>query len=257
MSEFTSGAIPGMQTPVELTETQVTWSGRHGQSLIATQKALLAADVVDSGNTPSTTIRGGHVLAIDANGAARLYDPDANDGQQIAVGVLEQTQDMLQDGVATQRLVSMLVHGLLKESELHGLDLRAKQQLASRFVFDRSPGVSGGELMHPRGVVRKNADYTLTAEDNGLLFIATAAVTFTLPAKANGLAFRLAQIADANLTVAGDGIIACGNATATTVNAVSSGQKAGTQLLIECVYVAADTLKWIVSNLGGTTVSAT
>lgn len=255
MSEFTSGAIPGMQMPVESTETQVTWSGRHGQTLIATQRALLAADVVDSGNTPNTTIRGGHVLAIDANGAARLYDPDANDGLQIAVGVLEQTQDMLEGGVATQRLVSMLVHGLLKESELHGLDPRAKQQLASRFVFDRSLGVSGGELMHPRGVVRKSANYTITAEDNGMLFIATAAVTFTLPAKANGLAFRFLQSADANLVISGNDMIVAGNAAASSVTANTSSQKAGTHLLVECVYVGTNTLKWIVSNLGGTPIS--
>lgn len=255
MSEFTSGAIPGMQTPVESTETQVTWSGRHGQTLIATQKALLAADVVDSGNTPNTTIRGGHLLAIDANGAARLYDPDANDGTQIVIGVLEQTQDMLEGGVPTQRLVSMLVHGLLKESELHGLDPRAKQQLASRFVFDRSLGASNGELMHPRGVVRKSANYTVTAEDNGMLFIATAAVTFTLPTKANGLAFRFLQSADANLVLSGNDILAVGNANASSVTANTSSQKAGTHLLVECVYVAANTLKWIVSNLGGTTIS--
>jgi hypothetical protein len=265
MSEFTSGAIPGMQSPVESVETQVTWSGRHGQTLLATQKALLAADVVDSGNTPDTTIRGGNtpdttirggnILAIDASGAARLYDPDANDGQQIAVGVLEHTQDMLEGGVPTQRLVSMLVHGLLKESELHGLDPRAKQQLASRFVFDRSVGTSGGELMHPRGVVRKSSNYTITPEDNGMLFIATGAVSFTLPEKANGLAFRFLQTADATMSISGSGILTVGNANASSVSASSANQKIGAHLLFECMYIAANTLRWVVSNLGNTALS--
>ena len=57
--------------------------------------------------------------------------------------------------------------------------------------------------MHPRGIYRKSGNYTVTADDNGLLFLATAAVTFTLPTKQNGLAFRFAQTADANLVITG------------------------------------------------------
>ena len=115
MSQFTSGAVPGFQAAQESSETQVTWSGRHGQNLIATQKALVAAANVDAGNTPTTTLRGGNLLAIDdATGAAHIYDPDATDGKQIAIGVLEHAQDMLQNGVASDRFIQMLVHGLLK-----------------------------------------------------------------------------------------------------------------------------------------------
>lgn len=257
MNDFTSGAMPGFQATQESDETQVTWNGRGGQSLIATRKVRLDAANVDAGNSPTTTLRGGQVLAIDdASGEAHLYDPDANDGKQIAIGVLERTQDMLQNGVATDRFTQMLVHGLLKESELHGLDPRAQQQLASRFVFDRSLNISAGELMHPRGVYRKAENYTLLPDDNGLLFVATAAVSFTLPAKQNGLAFRFLQTADADMAIIGNADIVFRNSAAnSSLTFNTANQKIGSQLLVECMYIGANTLKWIASNLGGTTVT--
>ncbi|MCA9271346.1 MAG: hypothetical protein KDA41_22840, partial [Planctomycetales bacterium] len=111
-----------------------------------------------------------------------------------------------------------------------------------------------GVLMHPRGVYRMSADYTVQAEDSGLLLLATAAVTFTLPTKENGLAFRFAQAVDANLVIVGSGdMIARGTATASSVTFSTANQKAGSQVLVECVYADAGTLKWLVTNIGGTT----
>ena len=54
------------------------------------------------------------------------------------------------------------------------------------------------------------------AADNGLLFLATAAAAFTLPAKQNGLAFRFVQTADANLVVQGAADIVHKNNTGAT-----------------------------------------
>src|SRR4051812_30385595 len=113
MSHFTTGNAPGISAKVESEEQQVTFAGRHGQTLIVTQPVTIAAAAVDSGNSPTTTLRGGNLLAIaDSGGKAVLYDPDANDGSQIAVGLLERAQDMLVEGVATDRFTQMLVHGL-------------------------------------------------------------------------------------------------------------------------------------------------
>lgn len=257
MSEFTSGNLPGMQAKQESGETQVWWSGRQGQNLIATRPATIDAAAVDPGNSPTSTLRGGQLLAsVDASGKALPYKADANDGRQMALGILEKHQSMLVDGVATDRVVQLLVQGLLKESELVGLDPRAKQQLANRFLFDRDLGTSGGALMHPRGIYRKSANYAVSAADNGLLFLATAAVTFTLPAKQNGLAYRFGQLADADMTVAGSGgdVIHRGNASASAVVFSTSSQKIGSQVLVECLYTADGVLKWLVTNLGGTTV---
>jgi hypothetical protein len=193
MAEYASGNAPGLQGAIEAAEAEILWSGRRGQDLAATKKITLLSSAVDAGNTPTTTLRGGNVLAIvDASGKANTYSADATDGRQIAVGILEHAQDMLLNGVATDRFTQMLVHGLVREGELLGLDARAKQQLGQRFCFDREASPQAGVLMHPRGIYRKSSNYTVTANDNGLLFLATAAVNFTLPAKQNGLSFRFA-----------------------------------------------------------------
>ena len=260
MSEFTSGNVPGVGTQRDSIETQVWWAGRHGQDLIATKKVTIDSTAVDSGNTPTTTLRGGNLLALaDSSGKALTYDPDANDGRQIAIGVLEKHQDMLVEGTAADRFTQMLVHGFLKQGELVGLDPRAKQQLAGRFVFDRDLNASLGVLMHPRGIYRKGANYVVTAADNGLLFLATAAVSFTLPTKQNGLAFRFFQTANADLTIStgGSDIIHKNSAAATSVAFSTANQKIGSHALVECVYTDTDTLAWIVSNLGGTTATVT
>ena len=257
MSDFTSGNTPGFAAQVEGDDTNVLWVGRHGQDLAATRKTTIVSTAVDAGNTPQTTLRGGNVLAIvDATGKANTYSPDATDGRQIAVGVLEHHQDMLVDGSAADRFTQMLVHGLVKEGELVGLDPRAKQQLGQRLTFDREASPQAGVLMHPRGIYRKGGNYTVVPADNGLLFLATAAATFNLPAKQNGLAFRFLQTADANLVIQGaSDLVHKGNAGATTVTFSTASEKIGSHVLVECLYPGTGVLKWLVSNLGGTTAT--
>jgi hypothetical protein len=257
MSNFSSGNVPGFHTRQESEEKQVTWSGPHGQTLAATQKGVIDATAVDAGNTPDTTLRGGLVVAVkESDGNLYPYDPDANDGTQIAVGILPRHQDMLSGGVASDRFTHVLVHGLVRENQLVGLDRRAKDQLGGRFVFDRDLPASTSVLVHPRGVLRKDDDYTVQPADHGLLFIATAAATFTLPTKQNGLAFRFLQTADAELEIAGDGdLVHAGSDNASSLSFDGIGERRGSHVLVECVYVAGGTLKWIVSNLGGTTAT--
>ncbi|HTN77000.1 MAG TPA: hypothetical protein VL096_17195, partial [Pirellulaceae bacterium] len=111
-------------------------------------------------------------------------------------------------------------------------------------------------LMHPRGIYRHAANHTVSAEENGLLLVATAAVAFTLPEKQNGLAFRFLQTADANLVILGDADLIChGNAAASSVTFSTASQKIGSHVLVECLYTGTNTLKWLVSNLGDTTMT--
>ena len=256
MSQFNAGNVPGFSAAIESEQAQITWSGRHGQDQVVTQRAIIDAECVDDGNTPTTTLRAGLVLAYrDSDGKVVVYDPDGNDGAQIAAGVLEQHQDMLVNGAATERFSQMIVHGLVREGELIDLDPRGRLQLAQQMVFDRKP-ISPAPMLAPRGVYRKNTSYSLTAADNGLLFLATGAATFTLPTKANGLAYRIAQTADADLTISGSSdLVHKGNAGASSVAFSTANEKIGSHVLIECVYTAAATLKWLVTNLGGTTAT--
>lgn len=257
MTSFDKSNAPGFGLQVVAEEAHVLWAGREGLDLAATRQATIVSTAVDSGNTPSTTLRAGLLLAaVDASGKLDTYSPDATDGRQIAVGVLEQSQSMLASGAAADRFTQVLVHGFVKEAALVGLDPRARQQLGSRLVFDRERVPQAGVLMHPRGVYRKSTSYTVTADDNGLLFLATAAATFTLPTKQNGLAFRFAQTADANLVIAGNSdLLHKGNAGASSVTFSTSSEKIGSHVLVECLYTGAGVLKWLVTNLGGTTAT--
>ena len=104
--------------------------------------------------------------------------------------------------------------------------------------------------MHPRGIYRKSANYTVTADDNGLLFLATAAVTFTLPTKPNGLAFRFA--ADGRREP-GDRRLGRHRRTRAMprparVTFSTANEKIGSHVLVECMYTAAGTLKWLVTQ---------
>jgi hypothetical protein len=227
MSDFTSGNVPGLATKTEAEEAQVTWAGRYGQDLVATRRVTLDAAAVDSGNSPTTTLRGGNVLAlVDASGKAHTYDPDANDGRQMAVGIIEHYQNMLVDGVAADRFTQILVHGLVKESELVGLDPRGKQQLGARFVFDRDLGASLGVLMHPRGIYRNSANYVVTRRT-------TASCSWRLPpcrsrcrrTERPGVPFP--QTADFDLSIAGSGDIVHKGAAASSVAFSTAGQRIG------------------------------
>lgn len=257
MSGFLSSMIPGMGEAEYSDDPNVLWAGRQGQTLVATRPVMLDSTCVDSGNTPTTTLRAGNLIAVDdATGRGFLYDPDAVDGKQVVLGVLEKSVDMLQSGVATHRLAEVIVAGRIKQSAVQGLDPRARTALADRIQFDQDWTNGGGQLLLPRSVYRKSTNYTVTAADHGAHFIATAAANFTLPTKQNGLSFRFTQIADANMAVIGSSdLVVVNNASASSVTCQTSSQKIGSQILVECVYTAASTLKWIVTNLGGTTLT--
>ena len=106
-------------------------------------------------------------------------------------------------------------------------------------------------LMYPWAISRKDADYTLTAADHGKLLFATAAAAFTLPAKAEGLAFRFFQSADANISAVGStDIITFNNAGASSVAFSTAGNKIGAAFMLECVDIdGAGTLKWVFTQL--------
>ncbi len=95
-----------------------------------------------------------------------------------------------------------------------------------------------------------SADYTVVAADSGTMFLATAAVTFTLPTKAAGLAFGFMQTADANMVVASagsaDDAITDGDAGADTITYSTSSHKIGATLLVE---IAPDLTKWLTFSL--------
>lgn len=99
-------------------------------------------------------------------------------------------------------------------------------------------------------------NYTVTAADNGTLFVANAAATFTLPTKAANLTFGFVQTADANLVISSagsaDDIVADGDAGADTVTFSTASHKIGSAILVTC---SPDLTKWLSFNVNATTAT--
>jgi len=97
------------------------------------------------------------------------------------------------------------------------------------------------------------ATHTLTAADNGKLFVVAGAANFTLPAKAAGLSFGFYQTADANLVItsagSADDIVADGDAAADTVTFSTASHKIGSGGIVT---IQPDLVKWLTFNIGAT-----
>ena len=259
MSRFNVGAAPGIQAKQESEEVQITWG--HENLRIFDSLPKIAAASTDAGNTPTTTLRAGLVLAKNTSDLWVPYDPDSGSLTGTARGILAYGVDMLNSvtHIAENKNARVLIGGLVKAGQCINLDRRARAALSATMLFDDDLVFNAGPsgfLGQARQVITKAADYTVVVADNGTLFLATAAVNFTLPTKANGLVFEFMQTADANMVVTGNNdIVVKGDAAASTVTFSTSSQKIGSRVRLECVYSAASTLVWIVANLGDTTMT--
>lgn len=254
---FQARTAPGYSTIQETGEWQGLLNARGREMLLIDKNVTISSAATDAGNTPTTTLRAGSVMAkLDSGGEYVLYDPDATTGAQIARGVLLEQLNMLDyAGVAEDKPMALIaIRANFRASELHNIDAAARQQLIQLgCVFDDPAGSQA--LQGALGVVEKATDYTVVAADNGALFVATAAVNFTLPTKAHGLNFQFLQTADANMVITGSNDIICdGDAAASTVTYSTASHKIGSWAEIRCIYVGG-ALKWIAKNLGETTMT--
>lgn len=240
---------PGFRPLIESVEAEVLWYGRKSDDHSSTQPVIVDSTAVDAGNTPTTTLRGGLILAIlTSDGNAYPYDPDAaGTGLENPVGVLEKTTDMLLDGVATDKKVNMLVTGRLKVAELLGSDANALAVLVARgFILD---GVEPNAASLGKSFIKqqtKITDYTVVAADSGTLFVATTAdANFTLPTIANGLYFEFLRLENFELVVTGSAnIIGLNGVVFNTITVTTTAQQIGAYLRVEAMYVDG-VLKWL------------
>lgn len=223
-----------------------------------TAEITLDSAATDSGNTPTTTLRAKLCVArVTASGKYVAYDADDSGGAEIPVGFL-----VAATAVSGDTAADIYLSGEFDVSECPGLDLLARQILSKRgfsFREDATPDVTALEDADCfLGVSRKGTNYVLTAADHGKLFVATGAVSFTLPVKENGLRFDFVQTANNDLTISGDAdIIAKNNATATSVAYSTSNQKIGARCRVDCVYTDTGTLSWVFSSFCTNTITVT
>lgn len=260
MNGFSLYSDPGYTALIETGDWEGLYSAMSGEKNLLVRFATIDSTAVDSGNTPTTTLRAGTIMAIKASdGNWYPYDADATDGTQIARGVLPFQLSMIGPlGVVTDKSVPIIVRANFKVAELHNYDAAAgKALIALGCVLDAPAGANA--LIGPLGYVEKASNYTVVAADNGVCFLATTgAVTFTLPTKAPGLAYEFYNTVDANMVVSSagsaDDIIAIGDAAGDTITFSTSNQKIGSHCRVVCAYLGGS-LKWLASNLGGTTAT--
>lgn len=252
------GLFPGMTTSRETYEAEFRW-GSQFQGVFT--NAVIDGSSTDSGNSPTFELRPGLVMGqVISSGKWKPYSPTATDGSEVANAVLIEALRM-QDfsGNNVDRFYALLVGGPVQASKLLGLDLNARQQM-DKFIFDDIFGLMGNHWFPWKRFQTKTANYTVVANDNFTLFDNTGAggaVTFTLPALANGYVFGFRVVADQNLTVAsaaGDDMIAFNDASADSVAFSTAGQLIGGMVV---VYTAPNATKWIVENRSAGTNTVT
>ena len=91
----------------------------------------------DAGNTPQTTLRKGLILGkVTATGKYAQYDDLASDGTEVAACILADEVNLLDaDGNAQDAHATGVIHGVVDESKLIGIDANGKADL--KFVIFR------------------------------------------------------------------------------------------------------------------------
>lgn len=252
------GLFPGLTTARETYEAEFRW-GSQFQGVFA--NAVIDGSTADSGNTPTYELRPGLLLGqIISSGKYKQYSPTAIDGSEVASAVLiEALRTQSFEGVATDRFYAVLVGGPVQAAKLLNLDLMARQQM-DNFIFDDIFAMPGNHWFPWKRFQSKTAAYSVVANDNFSLFDnvgATGAITFTLPALANGYLFGFRVQADQTITIAsaeGTNMIALNNVSASSVAFSTGSQKIGGMVY---VYTNPAGTKWIVENASAGTNTIT
>jgi hypothetical protein len=253
--------VAGSGDPVETIAAQVFETADKGETVIThVQPAIIKSTSVDDGNTPSTTLRPGTLMARKtSDGKLYPYDADATDGTQLPVGVLPIALSMKNGPSLADKYTRILGGGIAAVATWLGLDYQARgvmQRNGWRFTLPVPDGANF--LICPRKVQQIAGNTTLTSADNGDLFMLSAAANMTLPAKENGLMFEFVQSFDGNMAIlspgSADDIIAKNDAGADSVTFSTAGEKIGSHCMVRCMYAGA-VLRWVVYNLGGTTMT--
>lgn len=232
--------LPGISDTYTHLVKDITWGPAELQILVPGQ---ISGASRDAGNTPTTLLRPGLLLGIiTSSGKYIQWDPTATDGSQYIAGILITDMAAQQLATNTDRFLGVLVSGCVKAASLliggestYGLSGKAsehivKQQLSINFKLDTPLFANNGGRWRKVRVV--TADTTLTAADNGCLFVTngSGAINFTLPAMLEGLEFGFYNAVDQNMTITSapaDTLVAFNDIAADSVALSTSSEKVG------------------------------
>lgn len=247
------GGVGGFGSAIFSEEDHVWYGGRDGFTAITERAILLDSAQVDSGNTPTTTLRGGQaVIKRASDGKGVLYDPSTQVIGEV-VGILPTNRTMVGvNAVVEDKFEPLFTSGLLLSAQIINLNFWLAGQLLNRgFKFDVEHWNRTGSAYAQQVLA---AGRVMTALDHGVQFIATTG-TFSmgLPDPVLGMKVRLygagvtsIAFSTLNSDIVGDG--------ATNNDSATSGDITGMQA--ECIDLdGAGTLGWWVTPLSGQTIT--
>lgn len=113
-----STGLPGQRAETTAQEREILW-GSPQERQVLRGSGVLDSAAVDAGNTPTTTLRRGLLLGkVTASGKLKQYDADASDGTETVHSILDHDVSTLENGVATDQHVRVLVSAPVKASQL-------------------------------------------------------------------------------------------------------------------------------------------
>jgi hypothetical protein len=251
------GTLPGVGSTYETFESAFCWGPAPPIFIVG---GVINANTTDTGDNPTFELRPGLVLGqITSSAQWYEYTPTNSDGSQIASGVL--TGSLRQEtitGTPQTTFYGIMVGGGVIAANLYGLDYQAREQMRGRFIFDDDyPGFFTNPWLT---MIGKTASYALLNTDNGTQFSnsgATGAITFTLPAIANGYSFGFFCAANQAITISsneGSNIIAENNASASNIAISTAGDILGGSLRF---YSNPGATKWHMDKLCGNALTIT
>lgn len=262
-----SNSEPGFTDDRQSVENDVFFQTSFIGSPLVDPVGSIDATAVDSTHSGYTgQLRAGLVMArLTSNGSWVDYDPTANDGSQVASGILIEQVYLLDPttGANVSKVGKIAIAGNMKAagSNLIGLDRAGRTALRRQgFIFDdASSNLYGNPDWNGTRYVTATA--TLTAADHGRLIVSNGAgaVVLTLPAIANGLVLEAMNVANQSLQFAsaeGTNIIAVNNASASSVTASTASMMIGAHFRVTGTYVNG-VLKWVFQNLSPGVVTIT
>lgn len=265
------GQKPGITAISAETTTKVVWWGREERLLFAGRN-IVGSAAVDAGSSPTTLLRTGLVMGVKtSDGLWYACDPNATTGIEVPAGILLADLSMLgASGSAEDKFgIPILLSGPVKAADLliegtlltsSSDEFYVRTRLAAKgFIFDDDfQGKLTGPFLHNRELI-VTGDTTVTAADNGTLFVVTGssgATTFTLPTFERGLSFEFLQLDDQNMAVASagssDNIIGKNDAAADSLTFSTANNKVGAHCRVRSLEVVN---KWMVDNLCDCTIT--
>ena len=266
------GSGPGIEAEVQASERLIQHNIEMPEAMLILKRVTVVSTAVDSGNTPTTTLRAGLPMAkITSTGKYTAWDinGDAVDGSQNAIGFIFKDQDMLSHVQVAEDKTGVLlaVGGVVKASMITTLNQLLRNQLSGRFIFDDDleQSFQQGPFAGMRLEIVTGTSKTIPAGESGIFYVTTnaAVTTITLPALAagGGMEFAFFNVGANGLIVAANAadvekMICFNEADADALKFVTAGNMIGAAAIVKSIDIGG-AFKWLGIGLGANTMTST